>query len=202
MLNTTSFIPYSLLRDEVKRIVLQRFDSRQNACLDRLHPSSDFDFDVILPRKFREIRALEIACWFIPDDLLKWKIISELDEIKVYTDFSNKGLLNSVQIELFRDSENTMIKCLEQEVFFTKRQLFGTILQEDLRNALNSLRIKRKNFKVRRKVRRKGYQDKGTWRSSDRWLERFDYSFVLEQQEYEKKLLLIKLFTQLYKLRL
>lgn len=193
-----------MLKREIEKFVTQRLDSRQNASLDKLHPSEDFDFILKLPRTFRERRALSIACWFLPKEysFLKWKLILELQDLKDNTDFSNKGLLNSVQQRLLSDSEFFCLECLNSELFFSKRELFGTILQEDLKKAFFNLRIVYESNRVKRKIRRKGYQDHGTWRSPDRWLEQFDFTFNDEQNLYEKKLTCITLITLIYKIKL
>jgi hypothetical protein len=87
--------------------------------------------------------------------------------------------------------------------FLNPRELFGQILSEDLASALFHLTIKVNEGPVKRKVRRKGYRDKGTWRPPHLWRESFDYSFNIEQSNIEKKRLLLDLFTQsfIYKLK-
>lgn len=79
-----------------------------------------------------------------------------------------------------------MLAYLDQEI--NKRELFGTILQEDLKKALQSLEvILEQTGPVVRTIRRKGYKDKGTWRLPHRWTPTYDFSFREEQLEREKK---------------
>lgn len=80
-----------------------------------------------------------------------------------------------------------MIRWIEEGRIST-RVLFGTVLNEDLVGGLRSLEIlEDQQGPVVRPIRRKGYKDKGTWKSPDRWTEHFDFSFNQEQFELEKK---------------
>jgi beta-galactosidase beta subunit len=50
----------------------------------------------------------------------------------------------------------------------------------------------KKSTKVVRPQRRRGYNDKGSLRPTEKWLESFDYSFTEEQNNKEKTLKLHK----------
>lgn len=185
---------YSVCK-QIRITVEQQWTSCQNSCLDKLHPS-DFDENlrIVLPRKFRELRALSIAVWYLPETL-KWNILMRLQEVYPNLDFENKGLDHSVTLKLLSSSQRNM----ENYVLFiiNPRELFGTILREDLQSALRNLRIFRtKPPRILRKIRRKGYQDKGTWRPIHCWLEKFDISYTELQNERENKLKTITTTTQ------
>lgn len=189
-----SLSPLTYIVDgEIESIVSKRWRSYQNARLGKLHPSPG-SFRVILPKKFRELRALLIASWYLPD-WLKFEILLSFQERGIFSlDVSTKGLSRSLELGLLQDSKESMLLFLEKG-WITKRVLFGTILQEDLSNAFSSLRIQLQKDKIpKRKVRRKGYQDKGTWRPPDRWIERFDSTF----NEYWTKREKVKLFYELF----
>lgn len=165
--------------------------SYQNACPRNLHPPRN-NFRIILPRKFRELRALAIACWYFPD-WLKFEIILQLSVDNIFSlDWKNKGLELSLELSLLSSSEQLMLSYLN--CYINRRELFGTILQEDLQRALSEIKIiPEKNGPVVRPIRRKGYKDKGTWRPPHRWLPTDGFLLRKEQEEKEKKKLLFTL---------
>jgi hypothetical protein len=130
---------------------------------------------------------LAIACWYLPD-WIKYEIILHLSTDFIYSlDEKAKGFQLSLELSILSSSEELMLSWIE-EGYLNTRILFGTVLQEDLLNALRSLVIiEERQGPVTRVIRRKGYKDKGTWRLPDRWIERFDYTFNNEQQLLEKK---------------
>jgi hypothetical protein len=190
------------INGQIESFVSKRWRSYQNARLGKLHPSPG-SFRIILPRRFRELRAISIASWYLPD-WLKFEILLSLQERGIFSlDFQTKGLERSLELGLLQESQETMLLFLEKG-WITKRVLFGTTLQEDLESAFLNLRIVPLRDKIpKRKVRRKGYQDKGTWRPPDRWIERFDLSFNQYWTLREKSKLFYELFLSIlrYKLR-
>lgn len=144
--------------------------------------------------------ALAIASWFLPE-WLSWEIRIQLIDYTYSTDFKTKGLEQSIVLRLLVRDQRIMLNYLR--IFINSRELFGQILNEDLRRALLSTRLKVEQGPVRRKIRRKGYRDKGTWRPPHLWMESSDFSFNFEQSNLEKKRLLIDLFTHcfIYKLK-
>lgn len=191
------------MENEISKAVQRQIETRQNACRCKLHPPLG-NWHLVFPRNFRERRALLIAAWFLPD-WLKFEILVSLEGKKVENlDFKSKGLENSIQLESFSQNQISTLLLLEKEVFFSKRVLFGTILAEDLRSALSFLKIVEEfPRKPKIPVRRKGYNDKGTWSRPDRQ-RRFGNDFILlkEQENIEKKRLLIKLFSKILLLKL
>jgi hypothetical protein len=185
--------------EEVRSVCQRRWKSYQNARPGKLHPLTRDTDNFIFPRKFRELRALAIACWYLPD-WLKWEIILYLNDLVYSIDFEHNGLVQSTELRVLVSSEEDSKKFVQS--YYNPRELFGTILQEDLKNALLSLEHKEQSDVVRKPIRRKGYRDKGTWRPPHRWQEKHDYSFRDEQMLIEKKRLLITLFTLIYRYKL
>jgi hypothetical protein len=187
--------------EQVSSIVQQRWRSCQNALLCKPDPPCG-EFDLVLPKKYRELRALAVSSWFGPE-WLQWEIRLRLENFVFSLDFNNKGLIHSLELRLLVSSkENAMLWLLEN---YSTSVIFGTILFDDLLRAFNSTRcIIRGKGPVRRIQRKRGYRDKGTWRPPHRWLERDDISFRSQQMLIEKKRLYITLVTQvsLYRLRL
>lgn len=182
------------LREELPKVVNHAMRVCQNACPDKLHPPRN-SFRLSLPRKFREQRALAIASWYLPD-WLKWEVLLQLREEHNFDHIS----FNWVQeIELYCLSEKEEIALHYIVESYNLRQLFGTILQEDLQKALMSLEIiKEKQGPVRRPIRRKGYRDKGTWRPPHRWKPTSDYSLTQKQNREELIQTCLRTITQLY----
>lgn len=182
----------------MSKTVKQRWETSQNASLCKLHPLEENE-RLVLPKRFRLRRALAIACWFLPD-VLKWEIILQLQENIYSLDFSNKGLTLSSELLILISSKE---KCLSYcEKILSSRELFGTILQEDLKNALSELRIIRKSTKVTYPIRRKGYKDKGTWKPPHRRIDNFDFSLTEKQNMKELKESLVRLIANLYLVKL
>lgn len=185
------------LNREIERTFQKVLQSRQNPDLDKSHPGSLLNYELKYPSKFRLIRALAIASWFLSNEELRWRLILDLGvDTKFFWTEEDKFL----QIYLILSSKENCIKFLRNNI--NPRELFGTILRDDLQSALLSIRIKKKNLHVKKKVRRKGYQDHGSRRPGDRWLESFDFSFNEIQNLKEEKLDLLEHSFQLQKLLL
>lgn len=187
--------------EQVSSIVSQRWRSCQNALLCKPDPPFE-EFDLVLPKKYRELRALAVSSWFAPE-WLQWEIRLRLENFVFSLDFNNKGLIHSLELRLLVSSkENAMLWLREN---YSSSVIFGTILFDDLQRAFSNTRcIIRGKGPVRRIQRKRGYRDKGTWRPPHRWIERDDISFRSQQMLIEKKRLYITLVTQisLHRLRL
>lgn len=186
--------------EEIRKNSIRRWESYQNSPLGKLHPPSlNSTWKLLLPKRFRELRALAIASWFLPE-WLSWEIRIQLYDFIYSLDFQTGGLEQSSALRLLVRDQRIMISYLKN--FINLRELFGQILKGDLDSALRTLSLKEEGGPVRRKIRRKGYRDKGTWRPPHLWRESSDFSFNLEQSNLEKKRLLIDLVTQLYSYKL
>lgn len=142
----------------------------------------------ILPKKFRELRALAISHWYLPD-FLKFEINLEIRRMFPYSlDFENEGRELSLELQILTESQRDMVAYLRFQERFSARELFGTILHDDLLRALGNLKLYVRNPETaRRKVRRKGYQDHGSRRPDDRWTESSDWSFTEYQNLKEER---------------
>lgn len=195
MIDDKSFMKLS---SEVRRTVLRQLESYQKASPRKLHPpgNSFNEPSIVLPKSRRLLRSLGIACWFLPE-WLKWEIILQLSEKPYSLDFSSKGLEISLELRCLVESQEIMISYVSY--FINPRELFGTILQEDLLEALKNIRVKEKQSgPVKKPIRRKGYKDKGSWRLPHRRLEKFDFTFIEEQNSKELKSRIYLLFTKIF----
>jgi hypothetical protein len=171
-------------------------ESYQNARPDKLHPSYSLQ-GIRLPRRFRSLRALLISSWFFPD-WLKYEILLSFGKTIFSLDWNNKGLERSLELALYSSTEREMLSFVRKNI--NTRVLFGTILKEDLKNALNEMElIPEKTSSPKRKVRRKGYQDKGTWRPPHRWMETSDWTFNEIWTKREKQKLIFQFLFNAYR---
>lgn len=85
--------------EEVRSVCQRRWKSYQNARPGKLHPLTRDTDNFIFPRKFRELRALAIACWYLPD-WLKWEIILYLNDLVYSIDFEHNGLVQSTELRV------------------------------------------------------------------------------------------------------
>lgn len=156
----------------------------------------------ILPKRFRELRALAICHWYLPD-FLKFEINLEIRSRSPYSlDFEFGGFEQSLELLILTESQEVMVSYLRYQERFSARELFGTILHDDLLRALAHLDLYVRNVgKSRRKVRRKGYQDHGSRRPDDRWEEKSDWSFTeyqnLKEERYDSIVLHFSLLKEI-----
>lgn len=139
---------------------------------------TDFYFD--FPRKLYQIRGLCIIVHYLPD-ILRYRIILDLEE-RIYK-FSLKEQL---ELKILLSSKENMIKFLFLTQKYSSHEIFGNIVNDGIKS-LKVIRIRRKNLKIVKPIRKRGYDDKGSLRSSDRWLPSFDISFIERQNQIEKE---------------
>lgn len=194
---------FNIQLERAVRSVLDRSEVRQMARLGNPQTPMNLHSKLIWPRGYREIRALLIASWYLPE-WLKWEVVLHYNVDFIYSlDFENGGLEHSLEILLLTSSKEVMVKYLLECSPLSARDLFGNVLGSDLVRALRSISISQSPKKVKRKVRRRGYQDKGTWKPPDRWTDRYDLTLDRNQLYREKKKLILELLytTYLSKLR-
>lgn len=189
-----------VLDDQMKRnveIVLSKNDlTSQNPRPYKLHPGSiaKGNFYIRVPRNFRFQRSLAICLWYCPD-WLKFELILHFQLTQRYysLDFENKGLEHSLELLLLSSTKDNMLKYCQMEEFFSKRELFGSILRDDLDRALKELKIEEIRYRnPKPTVRRKGYKDKGSRRPDHTRIEQFDFTFTEYQNTKEEKIKLLE----------
>jgi hypothetical protein len=179
----------------IEAVVLKmhnRSKDRRTAVVD--NPTLVEEFNIILPRKFFEIRGLCIHVHFITNEALRWRLRLDLEEkIKRF------DLKKQKELSLLLHSREVCLKFLYETDKYTSHEIFGNILKQG-NEALNSLKFRRKVYKVKQPQRRRGYNDKGSLRPTEKWLESFDHSFTTEQNNKEKTLKLhLKTISRLIK---
>lgn len=176
------------LKRNVKHLIPKCSRFHQNPSLGYSHPGPNSELKIELPKKFRELRALAIVMWYLPEEL-RFLIQVELQINSPYfLDFENKGLENSLEILIFSTSKEIMLNYLIIQQEIDPRELFGTILFDDILRAHENFKFYWKvPSKARRKVRRKGYRDQGSRKPDHKWKESFDVTFTEYQKIKEEK---------------
>lgn len=141
----------------------------------------DSQWKVSYPRDFRLLRTLCIVLWKFPL-FLRWRIRLDLEAMS----FSWLSEEQKIILKVLLSSESNCRKFLFLTKQFTKRELFGNILGNDVRELSKRLKISKvRNSPPRKRVWRRGYRDKGSRVPDHRQKPKFDYSFTNEQNLIE-----------------
>lgn len=139
------------------------------------------DFQVkFLFKKLINLRGLAIISYYLPENL-GWKIREYLEERARKLNFKDK-----LKLELLLTSKNNTLLYLYETQEFSSHEIFGNLLGRGLQS-LNTMKILKRKHIVKKPQRRRGYNDKGSLRSSDRWLPISDSTLTELQNEKEKK---------------
>ena len=152
------------------------------------------------PRKFLYLWVLAIASHYT-EEPWSWEVRLLLSGKAKFPQWNQRGLERSLELRLLVSSKEVALRYLEEN--YNLSEVFGKMNQL-LPKALEEIKYSSKNNgPVLHKVRRKGYQDKGTWRSPDRWTPTEDYTLTQEHLDFERKLLLFDFlyYTYLNKLK-
>lgn len=175
-----NFIQFS---DQIESFLKKKTHSIEilrRAVIDNPTFPSD-DYLLYLPLKnLISLRGLAVLSYYIPETL-GWKIRGYLEEQTSRLCFKDK-----MKLKLLLTSKENMLVYLYDTQEFSSHEIFGNLLGTGLK-ALNLMKITRKRTKVRKPQRKRGYDDKGSLRSPDRWLPSFDYTLTELQNEKEKK---------------
>lgn len=140
------------------------------------------EFEIIYPHNFRTLRCLCIFQWYFPD-ILHWRILLDLKE-------RNFAFLNEkqrIEIQLLLNSKETMLTYLFETKRYSLREIFGNVLRNDCKELFQTLSLKKRTRKIRKTQRRRGYQDHGSRKPAEKWLETYDISFTERMNEIEAR---------------
>lgn len=142
---------------------------------------------ILYPRDFRLLRSLCIVHWKIPNEYLRWRIHLDLEEMTFNWLNENQKII----IHVLLSSEEVCRKFLFLTRQISKRELFGNILGNDVKELSNKLKIKRVHLRPPTKsIWRRGYQDKGSRVPDHQKKPKYDHSFVTEQNKIELRRLI------------
>jgi hypothetical protein len=92
-----------------------------------------------------------------------------------------------IEIQLLLDSKKTMLIYLYETNRYSSHEIFGNILRNDCKELFQTLKLKNRNRKLRKTQRRRGYQDHGSRKPAEKWLETYDISFTERMNEIEAR---------------
>lgn len=157
----------------------QTIEILRRAVIDSPTFLSDYDI-IIRNNKLISLRGLAVLSYYVPETL-GWKIREILENKLKKLNSKDQLRLSSLLI----NRECALVFLYETQEF-SSHEIFGNLLREGLKE-LNRIKIYRPIHKVKRPQRKRGYDDKGSLRSSDRWLPSEDYELTELQIVIEKK---------------
>lgn len=139
-------------------------------------------FYLVLPSKFVDLRDLCIVVHFVKEDSLRFRLLLDLEE-----KFHKFDLRKQRELKLLLSSKEVMLLYLYRTKNYHSSEIFGNLIFNGTK-VLKNLPIRKKSSKVKYAQRKRGYDDKGSLRPREKWLESFDYSLTEEQNEKERRL--------------
>lgn len=144
----------------------------------------DSQWTIFYPRDFRLLRSLCIIHWSIPNEFLKWRIHMDLEQMSFSWLNENQKIVLHVLLESYKTCLGYLF--LTKEV--SRRELFGNILGNDIKELSRRLVLKRKlNRPPIKRVWRRGYRDKGSRVPDHQKKPKYDFSFISEQNLIENR---------------
>jgi len=131
-------------------------------------------------KKLQELRGLAIISYYLPE-FLGWKIRYYLTE-----ELRRLNLKDQIRLSTLLINKEVSLAFLYLTQEFSSHDIFGNLIERGC-FSLKILKIQRRNQAILRPKRKRGYDDKGTLRSQDRWLPSFDWSLTELQLELERK---------------
>jgi len=101
--------------------------------------------------------------------------------------FSQLNKKQRIIIQIVLSSKENMLKYLYDTETLSSHEIFGNVFGIGLK-VFRNLSIRKKNIKITPTQRKRGYDDKGSLRSKEKWLPDFDWSLREQQNDKEKKL--------------
>jgi hypothetical protein len=92
-----------------------------------------------------------------------------------------------IEIQLLLNSKETMLTYLFETKRYSLREIFGNVLRNDCKELFQTLSLKKRIRKIRKTQRRRGYQDHGSRKPAEKWLETYDISFTERMNEIEAR---------------
>jgi len=130
--------------------------------------------------KLFDLRGLALVSYFVPE-ILGWKIRFEIEERLKFLNTKDK-----LRLIPFLYSKEISLIFLFLSDEFSSHEIFGNLIERGL-FSLRAIKIFRKNPRVKRRIRRRGYDDKGSRRSNDKALPDYDFTLTEAQNKIERK---------------
>ena len=141
----------------------------------------DFEQHLILPRSLRELTTLTILHYYIEEPQFRLELRLALERVSYFKE--------NFVLRLMLKSKNQMLMFLFDTNLWTTNELFGNFLSsnEESLKWLKSVKFRRKNKKVSRPKRKRGYDDKGSLRLPHTKKPTHDWSLVELQNSIEQE---------------
>lgn len=131
--------------------------------------------------KLSTLRGLAVLSYFVPENL-GWKLRFALEEKAKRLNPKDR-----LKLMLLLYNKEVTLAYLYETNEFSSHEVFGNLLGEGLQE-LRNIKICQRSSKVKKPKRKRGYHDKGSRRSFDRWLPSEDFTLSELQNKNEKKL--------------
>lgn len=172
------------LQQDISHFVKQRLprkilDFRNQIVNDPnfLKELSSFRFSSL---KSENLLALAFLSWELPEEL---GVLIRLD-LEPYMKIMNKK--DKIFFKIFLLDYSLSLVLISRSKRWHSRDFYGNFLKKGL-ESLALLRVRKRNSKVKRPKRKRGYHDHGSRRPDSKWLPSFDWSFTLEQNQKESE---------------
>ena len=166
-----------LLEEKVGIELVHLNETIRRTLLRPMLPQAETAFALRRYRKRREIFALAIVSWYLPE--FGCLLREDLIHSKHFSDFKDQKIF-----ELLLQGNYS---CLRYLGSFSKREIKGNWLPLLLKLAKELKFLTLYPNRAKRHVHRRGYRDKGSCRPDDRWLPNSDYSFTEKQNQLENQ---------------
>jgi hypothetical protein len=161
-------LPYKQFNIQLEKNILQNFKKFETR---RITFSQELSFEfrpytnhrevkISFPKEYRLLRVLSIIQWYLPENL-HFLVYIQLKE----QDFSWLSEKQRIEINLFLESKEDMVKYLYLTERYTGNEIFGNILGNDLKDLIKRTKIFLVKYPIpTEKVYRRGPKDKGSRR--------------------------------------
>ena len=161
----------NFLSEELNRVV-------QRTLLGVVTPNAQYCFNLKKFRKLSEVKSLCITSWYLDESS---RILLQEDLRFFIKRFEWK---DQTEVLILLSSKRNMLEYLST---FSWRILFGNLFKTIQKDSERLRFVTTTPNRSKRKVRRRGYNDKGSCRPEHRWLPDKDYSLDLLQDQIESE---------------
>lgn len=179
-------LPYIQFRqqveDQVRKILTKSTKLRRTPVVAT--PTRGTEVFLRLPKKYHLVRGLAILSWWLPETL-KFELLIQFQEKS--RKFDTK---KDLELKILLHSQESCLRFLFETERYSTHEIFGNLLRDGI-EGLETLVWYSRPYHLKRTIRRRGYNDKGSLRTSDRWTENSDWSFTEAQNRKERNQLIL-----------
>jgi len=141
----------------------------------------DYENHMILPRTLRELTTLTILHYYVEEPQFRLELKFALERVSYFKE--------NFVLRLMLKSKNQMLYFLFDTNLWTSNELFGNILStnEKSQKWLKSVKFRKRNKKVSKPKRKRGYDDKGSLRLPHTKKPTHDWSLTELQNDIEQE---------------